>query len=153
MHWLDHRLPPPLVFVFVGVAMWWVGSLPGEIVMGATARITVAAIIACAGFALGLAAGVAFLRAKTTVDPHKPQAASSLVVGGVYRLSRNPMYLGLAVILLGWAVYLAAPAAFAGPVAFAAYMTRFQIVPEEQVLAQQFGARFAAYRDKVRRWL
>src|SRR5699024_10187692 len=78
MHWLDHRLPPPLVFVFVGVAMWWVGSLPGEIVMGATARITVAAIIACAGFALGLAAGVAFLRAKTTVDPHKPQAASSL---------------------------------------------------------------------------
>ena len=152
LHWLDHRIPPPLVFALVGLAMWWTRGFPGEIVMGAMVRITLAVIIASAGFALGLAAVIAFLRARTTVDPYRPETASSLVTAGVYHLTRNPMYLGLAVVLLAWAVYLAACAAFAGPPLFAAYITCFQIIPEERVLARKFGAAFTAYRNKVRRW-
>lgn len=75
------------------------------------------------------------------------------MVGGVYRYTRNPMYLGLTMLLLAWTLYLAVPAALAGPLLFAAYITRFQIIPEERVLAQKFGADYAAYLRKVRQWL
>lgn len=75
------------------------------------------------------------------------------MVGGVYRATRNPMYVGLALLLLAWTVYLGAPLALLGVAAFVAYITRFQIVPEERVLAQKFGPEFGAYRSRVRRWL
>jgi protein-S-isoprenylcysteine O-methyltransferase Ste14 len=105
------------------------------------------------GFLLAFSGIAAFRCARTTIDPHRPEAASSLVVGGVYRYTRNPMYLGLTMLLLAWTLYLAVPAALAGPLLFAAYITRFQIIPEERVLAQKFGADYAAYLRKVRQWL
>ena len=83
----------------------------------------------------------------------KPQAASSLVIVGVYKLTRNPMYLGLSLVLLGWAVFLWSAWALLGPIVFIAYISRFQIAPEERVLATLFGAEYSAYKAKVRRWL
>jgi protein-S-isoprenylcysteine O-methyltransferase Ste14 len=153
MHWLEHRIPPPVVFVLVGAAMWWVRGMAVRISMGAFARLGVAGVLVCAGIVFGVAGAVLFRRAHTTIDPHRPEAVSTLVVGGIYRLTRNPMYLGLATILLGWAVYLAASLAFIGPVLFALYITRFQIIPEERALAAKFGPEYAAYRQRVRRWL
>ena len=82
----------------------------------------------------------------------EPERASSLVVEGVYGRTRNPMYLGLALTLVGWAVYLAAPWALIGPALFVALITRIQIVPEERALSEKFGSEFAAYRQAVRRW-
>lgn len=153
MRWLEHRIPPPLVFALVGVAMWLVRGVTVRIPMDALARGSVAGLLALVGIALGLAGATAFRRAHTTIDPHRPEAVSALVVGGIYRFTRNPMYLGLATILFGWAVYLAAPLAFIGPVLFALYITRFQIIPEERALAAKFGPAYAAYRQRVRRWL
>lgn len=98
-------------------------------------------------------AGIRFRRANTTVNPLKPQAASSLVTAGIYRYTRNPMYLGLLFLLVAWAVLLSSPFALLGPVAFVTYISRFQIVPEERVLAALFGAEYAAYQAGVRRWL
>ena len=83
----------------------------------------------------------------------KPQAASSLVVAGVYKITRNPMYLGLSLVLVGWAVFLWSAWALLGPVVFVAYISRFQIAPEERVLASLFGSEYSAYKTKVRRWL
>lgn len=153
MRWLEHRIPPPLAGGLASVAMWFIARATGGLALDQGLRILVAALLAAAGVAFALAGGQAFRRAQTTVNPLKPEAASSLVVVGVYRHTRNPMYVGFACMLLGWAVYLAAPLALLGPVLFVAFITRFQILPEERALAEKFGPEFEAYRQKVRRWL
>jgi protein-S-isoprenylcysteine O-methyltransferase Ste14 len=87
------------------------------------------------------------------VNPLHPEATSSLVITGIYRHTRNPMYVGFAAVLLGWAAYLAAPLALLGPLTFVLYITRFQIIPEERALHAKFGPEFAAYQARVRRWI
>ena len=83
----------------------------------------------------------------------KPQTTSSLVCSGIYRVTRNPMYLGLVFVLVAWAVFLSSAWALLGPMAFALYMNRFQIAPEERVLSSMFGASYSDYLSRVRRWL
>jgi protein-S-isoprenylcysteine O-methyltransferase Ste14 len=100
-----------------------------------------------------LAALVGFLRAKTTVNPIKPASTSSLVLTGPYRFSRNPMYLGQLLLLLGWATFLANGVAYLFAPVFVLYINRFQIVPEERSLCAKFGAEFLAYKARVGRWL
>ena len=96
---------------------------------------------------------MAFRRHKTTVNPFTPAKSSSLVATGIYRYSRNPMYLGLFLALLGWGAYLGNWASALLLPAFVAYMNRFQIHPEERVLTESFGPQFLAYARSVRRWL
>lgn len=108
-------------------------------------------------FVLGLAGGVLALGAlhgaRTTADPRYPDRVSVLVTNGIYRYSRNPMYVGLAFALLAWAVWLANLVALLGVAAFVVYMQRFQIIPEERVLAARFGEAYEEYRRSVPRWL
>ena len=96
---------------------------------------------------------ISFRRAHTTLNPRTPGSASALVVRGVYRVSRNPMYLGFLLLLIGWAVFLHNLLVFVAPIVFIAYMNRFQIRPEEQALSALFGHEYRAYADNVRRWL
>ncbi len=153
MRALELKIPPPVVALLVAVAMWGasrrsVDPLPTELV-----RVSLAIAFAVVGAAFDLSGLVAFRRAKTTVNPMRPRSTSSLVASGVYRLTRNPMYVGLALVLCGWAVYLWSWWALPGPFAFAAYVDRFQIVPEERALSASFGANYLAYKNRVRRWL
>jgi protein-S-isoprenylcysteine O-methyltransferase Ste14 len=108
-------------------------------------------------FATGIAIAVAgvreFRRARTTVNPLTPAAASAMVRSGIYRHTRNPMYLGMLLMLAGWAVWLASVAALAVLPAFVLYLNRLQIEPEERALASLFGRDFEDYRRSVRRWL
>jgi protein-S-isoprenylcysteine O-methyltransferase Ste14 len=90
---------------------------------------------------------------RTTTNPLKPANASALVVRGIYRVTRNPMYLGLAALLAAWAIYLSSLAALAVLPLFVLYINRFQIAPEERALRSRFGAEFEAYRARVRRWI
>jgi protein-S-isoprenylcysteine O-methyltransferase Ste14 len=150
---LELKIPPPVVGLLVAVAMWAVsryGVLEG---VPPAWRIVAALALVAVGGVFDVAGLIAFRRAKTTVNPMKPEKSAALVTSGVYRFTRNPMYVGMAFFLLAWAVYLASPWALLGPVIFAAYITRFQIKPEERVLAARFGAEFASYRARVRRWL
>jgi protein-S-isoprenylcysteine O-methyltransferase Ste14 len=130
-------------------AAWLVPALTFELPW----RLAISLIVATAGASLDLAGLFHFLRARTTTNPLKPSNASALVTGGIYRFTRNPMYLGLATLLLAWAIYLANLAALAGPLLFILYMNRFQIAPEERALAAGFGAEYDAYRARVRRWI
>ncbi len=116
-------------------------------------RIATASVFIVAGLTIAALGAVAFRNASTTVNPLRPESTSSMVVSGVYALTRNPMYVGFALVLVGWGAYLAAPAAFLGPVVFIAFITRFQIIPEERALSAKFGREFAEYTAKVRRWL
>ena len=150
---LELKVPPPAVALVVALAMWWVsryGVLEG---VPLAWRVGVALAVAAVGACFDVAGILAFWRAKTTVNPMKPEKSAALVCSGVYRITRNPMYVGMVFILLAWAVYLASPWSLFGPLLFAAYITRFQIKPEERVLAGRFGAEFASYQARVRRWL
>jgi protein-S-isoprenylcysteine O-methyltransferase Ste14 len=153
MNALELKVPPPAVALLVAAAMWAV-TLIGAPVGGSGAyRLAVAATVAVAGGCVALAGVIGFRRARTTVNPLKPQNTSSLVTAGIYRFTRNPMYLGLLLVLLAWAVFLWSAWALVGPVAFVLYIDRFQIAPEERVLAAKFGATFSEYKARVRRWL
>lgn len=114
---------------------------------------TIAFAVAAVGVSFDAIALLHFLRRRTTLNPLKPDSASALVTGGIYRFTRNPMYLGLATLLLAWAIYLGNLAALAGVPLFILYMNRFQIAPEERALEARFGAEYIAYRTRVRRWL
>ena len=153
MQALELKIPPPVVALFVAVAMWGVSL--GDVMLEEPAfvRLALALVLAAVGVAFSISGIVEFRRAKTTVNPTKPEAASSVVTSGVFRITRNPMYVGMVVILFAWAVFLSSFWAPFGPVAFILYIQRFQIAPEERVLSAMFGAEYAAYKARVRRWL
>ncbi len=105
------------------------------------------------GVAITGSAMLSFWRAHTTANPMKPSSASFLVTSGIYGFTRNPMYLGLLFVLVGWALYLGNALAFLFLPAFIFYMNRFQIEPEERALTALFGQEFVAYASQVRRWI
>lgn len=153
MRWLEHLVPPPLVALLIGIAMWAASHFAAPLEAPRGLRIGVAAALAVAGLGFGAAGLLAFRRAGANIDPHRIDKGEALVTQGVYRYTRNPMYLGLALVLLGYAVYLIRPVDFLGPLAFVAYIARFQILPEERAMARKFGASYEAYTRAVRRWI
>ena len=110
-------------------------------------------IVAGLGIVTAAAGVLAFRRARTTVDPLHLDKSTAIVSTGIYRITRNPMYLGMLLAVVGWALFLANPVTLAGPVLFVLYMNRFQIRPEERALAERFGQPYRAYFSGVRRWL
>ncbi len=151
-HMLETRIPPPVVALVVLLLMWNLAAwLPGPPAPGW--RVPAALVLVVLGAAFDLAGLWAFRRARTTINPMKPRAAAALVTGGVYRFTRNPMYLGLLLFLSAAVVYLWSPWALLGPLGFVAYINRFQIGPEERVMRERFGADHAAWCARVRRWL
>lgn len=150
---LEHRIPPPIVGACVAALMLGIAWLIPALTFAVPWRMPVVVILFCIGAALDVIALVHFLRARTTITPLDPGKASALVATGIYRFTRNPMYLGMATLLLAWAVYLANVPALLGLAPFVAYINRFQIVPEELALEARFGDEFRSYRKRVRRWL
>jgi len=133
--------------------MWGVSIYIPGIELGEALRVIVAALVALIGGFFCIGGVVSFRRAKTTVNPLKPETASALVSSGIYQVSRNPMYVGFALFLVAWAVYLSSPLALVGVIGFVLYINRFQIQPEERALAALFAAEFERYKNSVRRWV
>ena len=153
MAWLENRIPPPIIGLVLAALSGWLARSASPPMLAQDVRIGLAVVLVLLGLAFLAPAANAFRRAHTTVNPLKPEEASSLVVAGVYRFTRNPMYVGFAALLLAWAAWLAVPVALLGPALFVAYITRFQIIPEERALRARFGDAFEAYCRQVRRWL
>jgi protein-S-isoprenylcysteine O-methyltransferase Ste14 len=150
---LELRIPPPAVTLAFALAMWLAARALPLARAPFPRHHLVAAVLLAAGLITSILGMRAFARAGTTINPMRPGNVSSLVVTGIYGLSRNPMYLGLLTILLAWAALLANPATLILVGLFVLYMNRFQIDPEERVLSERFGAAFSAYRKAVRRWI
>lgn len=150
---LDAKLPPPLVMLGCGAAAWVAARLLPALAIDVPARMPLAIVVAVVALSIELGAAALFFRRHTTVNPLKPGNATHLVVGGLNRFSRNPMYVGQALLLAAWALWLAHALAPLGAIAFVLYITRFQILPEERALAARFGDDWRAYRARVRRWL
>jgi protein-S-isoprenylcysteine O-methyltransferase Ste14 len=149
---LENRIPPPLLVLVTGAEM--AASMVSEPIPASLfARASCAtAIFLIAGF-FGFPAVLAFYKAKTTINPVRIDQASRLVTTGIFSLSRNPMYVALTLLLFAWAAWLARPLAAIGPIAFAIFIDRFQIQPEERLLQAKFNGDYSSYRRSVRRWL
>ena len=150
---LELKVPPLLVALILAASMWLAARLtPG---LGAALPYVefLAGTLLLAGVVIALLGVMAFRRARTTVDPTRPGDASAVVTGGIYALTRNPMYVGFLLALAAWAIWLGNLPAALGLPAFVKYMNRFQILPEERFLGGKFGAPYAAYLLRVRRWI
>jgi protein-S-isoprenylcysteine O-methyltransferase Ste14 len=150
---LEARVPPPIVAAAAALLMWLIARGAPELAFAFEGHVLAAATVAAVGLATVVTGALQFHRARTTLTPLNPGAASALVVSGLYRYTRNPMYLGIAIVLLAWALYLSHPLSALGVAAFVAYIHRFQIIPEERALRALFPGAFEAYARKVRRWI
>ncbi len=148
---LELRVPPLLLaVVLLGGVLWimrpWTQQSPFW-------QVAFAALLATLGIAVCVSGVIAFRRARTTVDPLHPERASQLVVAGIYRATRNPMYLGFALLLAGAALWSGGWIGWLALALFVAWIDRLQIVPEERALRARFGGDFDDYCRRVRRWL
>ncbi len=148
---LELKLPPVALLLAHSMLMGLVAKAwPGGSVPAST---PLALVLALAGTAVALAVVLAFRRASTTMNPTRPGKTSCIVSTGIYRRSRNPMYLGFVLALAGWASHLGHIGAWCLLPVFVLYMNRFQIAPEERLPLAKFGADYRAYLQAVRRWI
>jgi len=150
---LELKLPPPLITLLAAALCWLVSAALPQLDVAVSGRVIAAGLLGLVGLIIGGLGVASVWRAGTTIEPTRPEASSSLVTTGVYRVTRNPMYLGLAILLLGWLIFLSNVAAFLILPCFVAYMTRFQIIPEERALERRFPDQFRTYWHAVRRWI
>lgn len=150
---LELKVPPVAVVVLAAAGMW------GASLISVTSPVSIpgagwlSLCLATTGVSIALLGVTEFRSAGTTVDPRAPDQSASLVLGGVYRYSRNPMYVGLLLVLCGWGVFLRDLLALLFLPAFVIYMNRFQIIPEERFMREKFGESYSKYLSTVRRWV
>ena len=153
MNALELKIPPVVQVVIIAGLMWALAGLLPGLSFAIPGSPLVALGIVMTGVVVALLGVLEFRTAGTTVDPRAPEQSASLVVRGVYRVSRNPMYVGFLLMLTGWAVFLGNIVSLLLLPVFILYMNRFQIVPEEQYMREKFGEAYAQYQATVRRWL
>ncbi|MDE2430116.1 MAG: isoprenylcysteine carboxylmethyltransferase family protein [Burkholderiales bacterium] len=150
---LELKIPPPVVALLCIGLMALIAHWSPDVDLPLRWRLIAAIPLAIIGVATSMSGARLFRHAATTVNPMKPENTSSLVDTGIYRYTRNPMYLGILLVLCAWLIFLASPWAASGVIGFQRYITRYQILPEEKILAGLFGSSYADYLSKVRRWL
>lgn len=153
MNSLETKIPPPIVTFIFGFAMWNTAVVTPATDLSWWTRYLGLGVFVALGL-VGLSAGaISFRLAKTTVNPLNPEATTSLVTSGIYKVTRNPMYVGLAFLLCAWGFYLGSLWATPFIILFVGFIQRFQIVPEERALVQIFNEQFMVYKAQVRPWL
>ena len=150
---LELKIPPVLITSVFALLMWLVSRLTPAIPMSQAVKIIFLLVFAGLAAYVGLAAVASFKKANTTVNPLTPESISSLVVTGIFKRTRNPMYLALMLALTGWGLYLANIFSLLVAIGFIIYINRFQIQPEERSLEEIFGSEFNDYKRQVRRWI
>jgi protein-S-isoprenylcysteine O-methyltransferase Ste14 len=150
---LELKIPPALLMMLFVSAMWLIDYLLPMFKQSWDWHAMVARAIFLMAVSCIIAGVVSFRLAGTTVDPTRPEKATSIVTTGMYRWTRNPMYLGFLLMLLALVIKLSNPATLVFLPMFVLYMNRFQIKPEERVLTEMFGEAYESYIRQVRRWI
>jgi len=153
MRYLELLIPPPVLAAGFVLAVWITARYDALVHASFPEQWMVALTLVTVGSLISLIGVVELMRARTTINPVAPGSTTTIVSTGVYRLSRNPMYLGLALTGLGFVIWKSALIGYPLLFASCAYLTRFQIIPEERALLARFGVEFRQYMDEVRRWI
>ena len=153
MNALELKIPPVAQIIITAAVMYGASKIIPSLQFDFDGTNTLVIGLSIIGLGSGVMGVAQFKKAQTTVNPHTPEKSTNLVTRGIYQYTRNPMYLGLVLILLGWAFYLSHFLPFMLVPVFMIYMTRFQIQPEERMMTQKFGIEYQDYIAKVRRWI
>ena len=152
MQSFENRFPPPLIVLLCAWGMWRVSPNAPHYHLGPLTDYLVMLLVLL-GIICGVLGITSFRKAKTTVSPLTPEKSSSLVTDGIYKYTRNPMYLGFGMLLTSWAITLASMWCFIFLIIYFLYIQRFQITPEERALEALFGQEFLDYKSRVRKWV
>jgi len=148
---MNNKIPPPIVTLICGIAIYLSKSFFDQFFIYSNNRISLFFLIL--GLVVFLSAVKSFRRHKTTVNPLEPRQASSLVTSGIFKFSRNPMYLGMLIILLSISFKFNLIGGMFTSLFFYIFITKFQILPEEAAMNDLFGDEFINYSKKTRRWI
>ena len=152
---METRIPPPLIdgIALLAILALWRFAPGLQLDVPLLLALTIGGIFFLIGLYIVFAAIGLFKREDTTILPFNPDKTSALVTNGIYKTTRNPMYLGMAFILIAAVFATRQPVGLLAVLAACVYLTQFQIKPEEQALEQTFGQSFLDYKKRVRRWI
>ena len=156
MHRLENLIPPPAVLLLTLISMFIISRFDHARILRTDASLLnslLAVALVVGGVAMAVFGIKEFRRTQTTINPLKPETASNLVVSGIFRFTRNPMYLGMLCIALSSVAFYGSAWCLIAVIAFFGFITRFQILPEERAMASLFGEKFDAYKANTRRWV
>jgi protein-S-isoprenylcysteine O-methyltransferase Ste14 len=153
MKWLELKMPPPAVALLCALGMWLLAQYTPAYLIAPLLKWSFVVFFILLGATFNIAGLIEFNRSKTTINPLQPEKSSALVSGGIYKITRNPMYCGMVAFLIAWMSYLENSTTLIGVFFFMWYITQFQIKPEEKILAALFGEAYIQYQQRVRRWL
>ena len=148
---MNNRIPPPIVTLICGISIYYSKSFFNQFFDFSNNGISLFLLIL--GLIVFIAAVRSFRKQKTTVNPLAPKQASSLVVSGIFKYSRNPMYLGMLIVLLSISFKFNLAGGIVISLFFYLFITRFQISPEEEAMNELFGDEFIEYSKRTRRWI
>ena len=148
---MNNKIPPPVVTFICGIVIYFSKSIFNQFL--SYSNNTVSLFLLISGFVVFISAVQSFRKKKTTVNPLEPRQASSLVTSGIFKFSRNPMYLGMLIILLSISFKFNLIGGIITSLFFYFFITKFQIVPEEAAMNELFGNQFIDYCKKTRRWI
>lgn len=147
---MKFKLPPPVLFMISALIIYF---LPSSLLPHYEFFFPLSIISFILSFVFALFSLIVFYQTKSNLDPIHLEKTTILVTHSVYRISRNPMYLSLAMLLIAWSLWLGNLLGLIIVGGFIYCITRFQIIPEEQFLEKKFGQIYLQYKKKVARWL
>ncbi len=150
---LQLKIPPPIYALSIALIMWLSSQYFPVAQLISSPWNDVGIVVMLLAIFLDFSSLYLFFKKRTTPNPMKPEFTTGLVTNGLYKISRNPMYLGMLIILFGFAIFLGNLTSFLVLPAFYIVITEMQIKPEERILEKKFGKEFLDYKNKVRRWL
>lgn len=153
MNFLALKIPPLIVLILFSGCMWLTSNNVDSDIVNTQYNIAILLSTIMIALVIVTASAYSFKKSKTTVNPTVPSESSALVTSGIYRYTRNPMYLSFALILMGWSAYLSTLQFLIYVPLFIIYMNYLQIKPEEKALLKIFGQTYLDYKNNVRRWI
>lgn len=150
---LELKVPPVVIMFFSIILMYLVSKVFSSFNTDFLFQTFLSIETLISGIVVSIAGVYVFKEEKTTVNPMKPESSSKLVTNGIYKFTRNPMYLGMAIVLFSYLIFLGNILNIVNIVLFVIYMNKYQISPEERYLEKLFGDEFSSYKSKVRPWI
>ncbi len=148
---MNNKIPPPIVTLIFGLCIYFSGPFFPEYIFSMANFLS--GLILFVGVGILIVSAASFRKHQTTINPLKPEQASSLVISGVFSFSRNPMYLGMVFILISVSIKFNLFGGLLITSMFALFITKFQIIPEEAAMHKLFPKEFASYKENTRRWI
>ena len=149
---LKLKIPPPVYVLLIGTIMWLLNRYAPITILFSPPWTQLAYLPIVLALLVDVSSLIQFFQARTTFNPMRPDKSESLVTTGMYRLSRNPMYVGLLCWLIGWGILLGSLSPFLMLPVFVWLITIQQIIPEEQILLTKFGDQYQDYMAAAKRW-